>query len=188
MNNNVFSKEVLMQQVQALGASGVAIIPVSEIKTDTAFRAMCESNVCGKYGKCWMCPPDVGDIHELIQRLSQYEYALVYQTIGELEDSFDFEGMMQASRMHFDLSVKIRKQCEAQGIAPLLHLSRGGCGVCAECTKTIGQPCRAPEQAIASLEAYGINVSLLAKTAGMKYTNGANTVTYFGAILFSGKE
>ena len=31
----------------------------------------------------------------------------------------------------------------------------------------------------------GMNVSLLAKAAGMKYVNGQNTVTYFGAMLFS---
>jgi hypothetical protein len=36
-----------------------------------------------------------------------------------------------------------------------------------------------------SLEAYGINVSELAKSAGMKYINGQDTVTYFGAVLFS---
>ena len=34
------------------------------------------------------------------------------------------------------------------------------------------------------LEAYGINVSRMAQTAGMKYINGTNTVTYFGAVLF----
>jgi hypothetical protein len=36
-----------------------------------------------------------------------------------------------------------------------------------------------------SLEAYGVNVSKLAASAGMKYINGQNTVTYFGAVLFS---
>ena len=45
------------------------------------------------------------------------------------------------------------------------------------------EPCRFPEKAIGSLEAYGVNVSLLAQTAGMRYINGQNTVTYFGAIL-----
>ena len=38
---------------------------------------------------------------------------------------------------------------------------------------------------MASLEAYGVNVSRMAQAAGMKYINGANTVTYFGAVLFS---
>jgi len=36
-----------------------------------------------------------------------------------------------------------------------------------------------------SLETYGINVSRLAPAVGMKYVNGVNTVTYFGAVLFS---
>ena len=37
---------------------------------------------------------------------------------------------------------------------------------------------------MSSLATYGINVSKLAKAAGMKYINGQNTVTYFGAALF----
>jgi hypothetical protein len=38
--------------------------------------------------------------------------------------------------------------------------------------------------AVASLETYGVNVSKLAPAAGMKYVNGQDTVTYFGAVLF----
>nr|WP_305142352.1 DUF2284 domain-containing protein [uncultured Acetatifactor sp.] len=46
-------------------------------------------------------------------------------------------------------------------------------------------PCRFPDMAISSLEAHGINVSRLAAECGMKYINGQNTVTYFGAVLCS---
>ena len=41
-----------------------------------------------------------------------------------------------------------------------------------------------PALAMSSLEAYGIDVAQLAKQAGMKYINGVNTVTYFGAVFF----
>jgi hypothetical protein len=41
---------------------------------------------------------------------------------------------------------------------------------------------------MASLEAYGFNVSRLAAAADMKYINGQNTVTYFGAVLFKENE
>ncbi len=40
------------------------------------------------------------------------------------------------------------------------------------------------ESAVASLATYGVNVSKLAPAAGMKYINGKDTVTYFGAVLF----
>ena len=56
--------------------------------------------------------------------------------------------------------------------------------MCEVCGKRTGEPCRFPQKAIGSLEAYGINVSLLAKESGMNYINGADTVTYFGAVFF----
>ena len=44
--------------------------------------------------------------------------------------------------------------------------------------------CRFPDRAMSSLEAYGVNVSELAVQCGMRYINGENTVTYFGAVFF----
>ena len=61
-----------------------------------------------------------------------------------------------------------------------------GCRVCSVCAKVTGEPCRHPDMAMRSLETYGINVSLLAQEAGMRYINGQNTVTYFGAVFMRG--
>jgi hypothetical protein len=36
------------------------------------------------------------------------------------------------------------------------------------------------------LEGCGIFVSKLAAQAGVNYINGANTVTYFGAVMYNG--
>ena len=65
-----------------------------------------------------------------------------------------------------------------------LCLGAGGCTVCEVCAKRTGEPCRHPDLMTTSLETYGVNVSKLAPAAGMKYINGQNTVTYFGAVLF----
>lgn len=35
-----------------------------------------------------------------------------------------------------------------------------------------------------SIEGYGLSVPQLAEAAGMRYSNGPNTVTFFGAILY----
>ena len=169
----------------SLGAFRAAVIPVSDVETDASFRDMCASNVCGNYGRNWMCPPDAGDIHDLMAELRTYSYALVYQTVSELEDSFDFEGMVEAKRRTYPLAQSMREIFKNCGIKKVLHLGAGGCGVCKSCAKQTGEPCRFPEKAMPSLEAYGFNVSALAKSAGMKYINGQNTVTYFGAVLFS---
>ena len=176
--------EALKGEVLRLGAKSAAAISVDSISFDTAFRSMCVSNACGNYGKSYMCPPDIGEIEDLIREAKIYSHAVVYQTIGLLEDSYDFEGMMEAGQFHNNLAQNVRELFEKSGVGKALHLGAGGCRLCPVCGKKTGDPCRFPDRAMSSLEAYGINVSKLAKQCGMHYINGENTVTYFGAVLF----
>ena len=166
-----------------LGAYKAGIVPVEEIQFEPAFRKMCESNACGMFGRSWMCPPHVGDVEDLIARAKRYRWAVVYQTVDELEDSYDFEGMMAAGEKMNRLTSSLRKAVDEMNVGPRLHLGAGGCRICPTCAKVEDQPCRFPDQALASLEAYGVNVSVLAPQAGMKYINGKDTVTYFGAVF-----
>ncbi|MBE6593799.1 MAG: DUF2284 domain-containing protein [Ruminococcaceae bacterium] len=177
--------DALTASAISLGAYKATVIDAKDISLDKAFRDMCASNACGMYGKCYMCPPDVGEIETLMKEIEEYDYALVYQTVTELEDSFDFEGMVAAKKRTYPLAQSLRKVFADAGISKVLHLGAGGCGVCTTCAKQTGEPCRFPEKALPSLEAYGVNVSMLAKAANMKYINGQDTVTYFGAVLFS---
>lgn len=175
----------LVERTLEQGAAKAAVIPVSRIELDAGFRSLCESNACGKYGKCWMCPPDVGDIHTLMETVCTFDYALVYQTIGTLEDSYDIEGMEEAAKKHSQVVWKVRELIAEDSFGRVLHLGAGGCHICPVCAREENTPCRYPDKAISSLEAHGINVSKLAEASGMKYINGQNTVTYFGAVLFS---
>lgn len=177
-------EQKLIQQVLDLGAHKAAVISVNDIHFDRAFRAMCESNACGNYGKCWMCPPDAGDIDELIAEAKTFKKAVVYQTIGELEDSYDFEGMMEAGERQNKLAQDVAKAFSSLPFEKTLQLGAGGCRVCPVCAKRNNEPCRYPDRAMASLETYGVAVSELAAACGMKYINGQNTVTYFGAFFY----
>ena len=112
-----------------------------------------------------------------------YQTALVYQIVDTLEDSYDFEGMMAAGERMNRLTAAVRRKFEELGLKNCLFLGAGGCRICPKCAKQEDKPCRYPDLAMSSLEAYGINVSVLAPQVGMKYINGVNTVTYFGAVL-----
>lgn len=176
--------ESLIKKVLDLGAHKANVIKISEVCFDSAFRDMCKSNFCGNYGRCWTCPPDCGDINEMIAEAKKFENVLVYQTVGQLEDSYDFETMMEVGRKH-NLTVQlVRKLFKSEYEVKALHLGAGGCRICEICAKKTNEPCRDPENALCSLEAYGINVSKLAEASDMKYINGQNTVTYFGAVFF----
>ncbi|MCK9478604.1 MAG: DUF2284 domain-containing protein [Firmicutes bacterium] len=174
----------LIKDAVTNGAKTASIISTTEIPFDPELRKLCESNQCGNYGKSWTCPPDVGDVNELIKKAKSFDKALVFQTVSEIEDSYDFEGMMQGLKHHEDITKKIEKLVHNKIDAPVLQLSAGWCKVCDKCAKIDKKPCRHPEKAVASLESYGIFVSGLAEKAGMKYINGVNTVTYFGAFLY----
>jgi len=182
--------ESVRQKALDNGAFRAEMVDVSDISTEAAFRSMCESNACGNFGRNYKCPPDIGTIEELMAQIKTYDKALIYQTVGELEDSYDFEGMMEIGEKHnqlvnqvWDYTDELLSDSETQ-IKDVLHLGAGGCTLCSVCGKVTGEPCRNPKRAKGSLEAYGINVSRLAKLAGMRYINGTNTVTYFAAVFY----
>ena len=174
-------REKTIEKALSLGAGRANVIPADAVSTDAAFRDICASDRCGLYGKCWICPPDIGEIGELMERIRAFSLVLVYQKVYPLDDSFDFEGMQTAKKDFRRLTQRMRRAFPDPGV---LHLGAGGCGICRVCARREQLPCRHPELAVASLEGYGVNVSALAASAGMKYVNGQNTVTYFGAVFF----
>lgn len=158
------------------------ITDATEIPFSCSVREMCEVNKCGKYGTCWTCPPGVGSVERLEAKVKSYSSACVFTCKYNLEDSFDFEGMIAGQ--------KIAKQVLNEIVDVLIEngesfyaLGCEGCGICEKCTYP-NAPCRFPEKAIPSVEACGINVVKLANKIGINYNNGADTVTYFCIILF----
>ena len=184
MENKTYDTDKLVSAVLSLGAYKANVIDVSDVQFDVRFRDMCASNACGQYGRCWTCPPDVGEIHETIDEIKQYRKVMVYQTVGELEDSYDFETMVEVGNGHNVRVQQVRALFETEKITDAIHLGAGGCRICEVCAKKTDEPCRYPDLALKSLEAYVVNVSKLAEAADMKYINGQNTVTYFGAVFF----
>ena len=176
------NQEQLVQYIQTLGVQNVATVAVEAIQFDPAFRALCESNACGVYGKNWMCPPFVGEITATIARAKSYAVAVVYQTIDALEDSYDIEGMMEAGNRMAKINAAVKKYVNENDPSALC-LGAGGCRICERCAKVDEAPCRFPDLAMPSLESHGINVSSLAASCGMRYINGENMVTYVGAVF-----
>ncbi len=175
--------EQLREYALKLGAHRAEIIHVSQVSTDSSFAKLCQSNACGNYGRNYTCPPDAGRIEELMESLREFDQVLVYQTVSPLLDSYDFEGMMEAGNRHNSIAQRLWDFTDSQMDSFVLHLGAGGCRLCGVCAKVTREPCRHPKRAMKSLEAYGINVTLLAEQAGMNYINGQNTVTYFGAVF-----
>ena len=177
----------ILDDVKNLGISAAAYFTAGEgdFKFDARFRKLCEDNTCGSYGRNYMCPPAIGSFEDCKNEILRFKHALVAETIYPLEDSFDFEGMMEGQAKHNKMARSIaRLVYEGLGKDKALVLSAGGCSFCEVCGIITGEPCRAPENAMASLEAYGINVSEIGRVSDLKYINGVNTVTYFAGVFY----
>ena len=64
----------------------------------------------------------------------------------------------------------------------LIALGNGACHICPDCTYP-SAPCRLPDLAIQSMEAFGLVVSDTCSDNGLGYYYGPGTITYTGCYL-----
>lgn len=170
-----------LRTAQDIGFSVAVEIDPAALSACTEVRAMCASDRCHAYGRNWSCPPACGTLGECNQRIRRYSEGILLQTVGTLEDSFDYEGMMELEQRHLTqfhkLSDLMKTQC-----ASVLCLGSGGCRICSQCAWP--EPCRFPARAYSSMEAYGFLVSQVCQDNGVRYYYGENTLAYTACILF----
>lgn len=175
----------LVKDALEAGATRAAIADTSELVFHEEYRKACEKNSCGRYATNWMGPPAIGSIDELAEKARNYKQGLLFQTVCPIEDSTDWDGMMAGSLVHEqvlrNLLARLRGKYKFKSLLPL---NARCCSLCERCAYLDGQPCRHPDIAVSPVEAYGIDVMALAKSAGLPYYNGKNTVSFMGLILF----
>ncbi len=173
--------ETLQEQGQQAGFTHVAHLLCSTIELKEEVRAMCANGNCQMYAKRWSCPPGCGDLEECQKKLTGYQEGILVQTVGELEDALDGEGMMETEQKHkkafFSLEKSLRKD-----YPNMLAIGAGCCTKCAECTYP-DAPCRFPAEAFSSMEAYGMLVNQICQANGLRYYYGPCTIAYTSCFL-----
>jgi len=168
------------------GMADAVLVGIFEIEFREDFRRACEANVCRRFNTSWMGPPAVGPIRILKERVRDYQSGLLVQTVHNRDGKFDLNGMMRAAVVHEELFRNLLKRIRlAYPAKELLPLSAGCCNFCAECSNPEGKPCRHPDQALSSLEAYGIDVLALKKKAGLVRQDAGATFYLVGLIFFN---
>lgn len=144
-------------------------------------RDMCADNKCGKYGKSWACPPGCGTLEETSAFIHAFDYGLLLQMTGQMEDDFDMETIEETERLCQENLKKWIETLEESGqyVRPL---APGVCTKCETCTYPEA-PCRFPDKISPSLEACGIFVSRECTKSGIGYYYGPQTMTFTAALL-----
>lgn len=172
--------EQIIQLAKETGFEEAGALDPKTIVLREEVRAMCAEGKCNAYGRNWTCPPACGDLEHCREVVTRYSEGVLFQTVGQLEDSLDYESMMEAGSTHKErvaaFADKLRQICPKA-----LLLGAGGCRVCEKCSYP--EPCRFPDKAFSSMEAYGMVVSDVCKDNQIPYYHGQNTIAYVGCCL-----
>ncbi len=164
------------------GFTNAGPLDVSTLEFLPEVRDMCASDRCQMYGKNWACPPACGPLEEMRERVKQYSRGLLVQTVGQLEDSLDWDAIQETSAEH---EKNFQRLWEVLGkqYPGMLAMGAGTCTRCNPCAYVEGKPCRFPDRLMYSMEASGLFVSKVCTDNGMKYNHGPNTVAYTACFL-----
>ena len=114
--------------LKEIGIQEYGLISTAQIPFEQEIRKICEKNVCRLYGKTWACPPAVGTVEECRARCLSYKTAMVFNAVYPLEDSFDYEGMMQGHSAFKYLCDQLYERVRPQ-LNQFLLLSNEGCNL-----------------------------------------------------------
>lgn len=177
------TKEAAIALAEEIGLAGRGIFAAKDLKFLKEVRNMCKTNKCGNYNRIWTCPPACGTLAQSRKKAKEYSWGIILQTTAQMEDEFDGEAIEEASEKQRERFLEYTARLRRAG-EEFLAMGSGGCGGgCQTCTYP-DAPCRFPEKAFTSMEAYGLLVTDVCKSAATPYYYGRNTVTFTSCVLF----
>lgn len=164
-----------------IGFSEANILDTKTLRAERWVRETCASDRCHAYGHNWTCPPACGTLEECAQRMEKYAHGILLQTVGRLARQIDAKAYIRTEEVHLKHFSEFTKKIRAE-YPDSLCLGAGGCRICGMCAYP--NPCRFPDKACSSMEAYGLFVTQVCKDNNIKYYYGNQTITYTACVLF----
>ncbi len=141
-------------------------LDVKKINPMESIRLKCLVPLCEFYDACKVCPPNIPGVAEFREALQSYRKAFLVVLKEKIKD-------IDIYREDFSAELKLAETVSAleltafqQGYYLALGLCVGGCKLCPECVPP-GEPCRHPFKARPSPEGFGIDITGLARQAGV---------------------
>jgi len=143
--------EILVKKAIELGASEAKIIDTDAIVFDPRSFLKCRFG-CNRWGKYWTCPPHLDLSPEKFQdAFNQYSKAIIIKTTDPHEGQ--------------DITVKLEKEAMMAHNC-MMAFAMVLCVWCEECAHP--EPCRFPQMARPSMDAYGIDIGKTVEPLGLK--------------------
>ncbi|MDR0310019.1 MAG: DUF2284 domain-containing protein [Acidobacteriota bacterium] len=174
--------EKLSKLARDSGFTHCAPLDVSKLEFLQEVRDMCNAGQCDRYGRSWSCPPACASLEEMREHVRGYSCGLLVQTVGDIEDNYDWDGIMAAGARHKANFGRMWDALE-RGCSTVFAMGAGACKLCESCTYP-DAPCRFPDRMSASMEACGLLVSKVCTDNNLKYNYGPSKIAFTSCFLF----
>ncbi|MCL2425645.1 MAG: DUF2284 domain-containing protein [Oscillospiraceae bacterium] len=171
----------LAERAKNCGFTNYAELDISTLEFMQEVRDMCNAEQCKNYDKSWSCPPACTSLEEMGEMVKNYITGILVQTVGIIEDSLDWEGMIAAGKHHKENFGKMKDKLSAEQ-KQFLAMGAGMCQICKSCTYP-NEPCRFPDKMEVSMEACGLFVSKVCTDNGLQYNYGPERIAYTSCFL-----
>jgi len=168
--------EKLAELAKQCGFTHIAPLNISKLEFMPEVREMCNPDQCKNYNTSWACPPACAPLEQLREKVNTYNYGLLVQTVSEIADNYDWEGMMAAAELQKKNFALLRKALKEK-FSDVFAMGSGRCTLCETCTYPT-DPCRKPNEIETSMEACGLFVSKVCRDNGLDYNYGTDNIAY----------
>lgn len=175
-------KRELVDIVKNTEFEKVAVVEVEQLVFRPEFRVYCEENLCGNYNANYACPPYCGTPEEMEQKVKQYKWAIVFQSLTDVTDVYNEKETKAVKRLHLKKTNGAIQILNSKGVYghPIMA---GPCSQCDVCYQIENKPCPHANTRFSCLSAYCIDASKLADLCNMDYWCGERKVSLFSMFL-----
>jgi predicted metal-binding protein len=163
---NLKALEKAFQALSKKWGTNVYALDIQKIIPRESVRLKCLVPLCEYYDVCKVCPPHIPSVAEFREALESFRGAFLVVLREKIKD-------INLYREDFRAELKLGEAVSALELSAFQHgfylamgLTVGGCKLCAECASA-GEACRHPYKARPSPEGFGIDVTELAREAGI---------------------
>ena len=149
-----------------------------------SIRQLCKQNKCGNYGSHYMCPPLIGSLDEIRERLSRYTSGYLLRYGCALDVRNDPQGLRQTKLSFHRGILRLEEHLISLDYGDVWGMIGGDCALCDPCSIRTSSPCPYPDQARTSLESISIDVQEFLALFDLRSEFRPDKITWTGCLLF----
>lgn len=147
-------------------------------------REACKADDCGMYGRFWTCPPGVGSIEKVKNKVLSYHRGLVLQLLTEaISVTFQPELFSEVSSGFNDMTKLVKEELAKEVGADIFLLGMSGCTYCKHCSYP-KEKCRFVQEMVPCISGHCINVYRLWDSTGHRRADLGET-DFYSVLLWN---